>query len=155
MSAYEADGLVTSFRSRPALVTGTVLSVVLVAASLLMWIGLGPTIRAQFNLGQVITLAFFLAVLVGVMMAVGLSSITCDEAGLHVRNAVRTHHYAWSEVAGIELGEGDPWAYVLLRPNAERIDGETQMALAIQRSDSSAEDLVADLRETIAHYQGR
>lgn len=155
MSALDVDDLETSFHSRPALLTGSVLSVLLVAASLLMWVGLGPTIRSQFNIGQVITLVFFLLVIVGVMMAVGLSSITCDEDGLHVRNALRTHHYPWDRVVGAELGEGDPWAYVLLTPDEDHMDGQTQMALAIQRSDHSSEDQMAELRETIAYFKGR
>lgn len=152
MSAVPA-GLRTEFRSRPALVTGVALSTLLVVASLLMWMGLGPAIRAQFSLAQVLTLVFFLAVIVGVMLSVGLSSIRCDQQGLHVRNAVRTHHYAWPEVAGAELGGGDPWAYVLLRPTPERPDGETQMALAVQRSQGDADETMAQLRATIAHFQ--
>ena len=145
----------TEFRSRPALVTGAALSTMVTGACLLRWVGLGPSIRAQFNLAQVLTLVFFLVVIVGMMMAVGLSYIRCDDAGLHVRNVLRTHHFSWDEVADAELGEGDPWAYVLLLPTAERLDGETQMALAIQQSERDAAEHIADLRTAIAHYKAR
>lgn len=141
----------TEFRSRPALMMGSAMSVTLVVFSVGLWIAMGPEIRSRFTGPQVGTLIFFLAVAVGMMMSVGLSTIVVADEGLTVRNAVFTRRYPWSEVLGVQLGDGDPWAYVRLTPTAEHPEGRTQMALAIQRSEGAAADQrVADLRRLIA-----
>ncbi|MDN5563112.1 MULTISPECIES: PH domain-containing protein [Luteococcus] len=142
------------FRSRPALVMGSVMSAVLVAFSVGLWIAMGPEIRGRFTGPQVGTLIFFLAFAVGMMMSVGLSKVIVAEDGLTVRNAVFTRRYPWSEVQGVQLGEGDPWAYVRLVPTAEHPEGRTQMALAIQRSEGAAADeRIAELRRLIAEHR--
>lgn len=141
------------FRSMPALFTGAALSTVLVVGALAMWAGLGPGLRAQFTVPQVLTLLLFLAVMVLIMMSVGLSSVVVDDEALHVRNALWSRHYPWREVLGVSLGDGDPWAYIVLTPTEEHPEGRTQMALAIQRSEGRrVEGRVEELRRLVAEH---
>ncbi|MEL4357114.1 MULTISPECIES: PH domain-containing protein [unclassified Luteococcus] len=143
------------FRSRPALMMGAVMSTVLVLFSFGLWFALGPQLRSLFTLPQVLTLLFFLAVMVGMMMSVGLSTIVVADEGLTVRNAVWTRRFAWSEVLGAHMGDGDPWAYIRLAPTAEHPEGRTQLALAIQRSEGPvADQRIAQLQELIDSHRG-
>jgi len=138
------------FRSRPAMVTAGVLATVLVGASLVGWAGLGPVIRAQFTIPQILTLLFFLAVMVGGMFAIALSSVTAGPDGVTLRNVLFRQHYGWDQVKGVQLGDGDAWAYLLIAPDENDPDSRTQMAMGIQRSDPAAPRHIETLRAMIA-----
>lgn len=118
------------FRPRRSLLTASVLSVVLVAATIVGWVALPPEIQTQFTGPQLLTLGFFVLVMVGFMMSVGLSYVRADGAGLEFRNGLRTHRLLWAQVRGFRFTENDPWAYVLLDG-----DPEQRPLLGIQRTD--------------------
>ncbi len=126
--------------------TASVLSVVLVAASLLGWFALAPATRALFTLPQVATLVGIVFVMLGFMMSLGLSRVVVEAAGLTIRNGLRTHRVPWSRIRGFRFTEHDPWAYVLLDGEPDR-----RPLLGIQRTDHErAEAMVASLRERLA-----
>ena len=54
---------------------------------------------------------------------------TASDAGLLVRNILRTRRLAWAEVLGVHMGPSDPW--VLL----DLADGTSLPVMAIQRAD--------------------
>ncbi len=117
-------------RPRRALLMASVLSVVLVLAAALGWAAMPTDVRDLFTGPQLVTLAFFIVVMIGFMMSVGLSYVRADEAGITFRNGLRTHRLGWPEVAGFRFTENDPWAYVLT-------DGEVDQRplLGLQRTD--------------------
>lgn len=130
------------FRPRRALLTATALSALLVGAAALGWVALPAAVQAQFTGPQLLTLAFFVVVMVGFMMSLGLSYVRADAAGITFRNGLRTHRVAWTEIRGFRFTENDPWAYVLLEG-----DPEQRPLLGIQRTDHArAEAAVAALR---------
>lgn len=142
------------FRSKPALMMGSIMSIVLLVFAFGLWIALGPELRSLFTLPQILTLIFFLAVMIGMMMSVGLSSIVATDEGLTVRNALWTRRFPWQEVVGVHMGEGDPWAYIRLAPTLEHPEGRSQLALAIQRSEGEGADArIAQLQTLIARHQ--
>lgn len=130
------------------------MSAALVVFSLGLWVALGPELRQLFTPPQIGTLVFFLAFGVAMMMSIGMSTITVDESGVRVRNAVFTRHHEWDEVLGARLGEGDPWAYIVLKPTPEHPEGRHHMALAIQRAEgTAAEEHVRQLNEAIQEHR--
>ncbi len=118
------------FRPRRALATAVLLSAVLLGAAWLGWALLPAAIQVQFTGPQLLTLAFFVVVMVVFMMSLGLSYVRLEEDGLTFRNGLRTHRLPWAEVRGFRFTENDPWAYVLL-------DGEPEQRplLGLQRTD--------------------
>jgi hypothetical protein len=117
-------------RPRRALLTACVLSAVLVAASVAGWVLMPTQTRDLFTAPQLLTLAFFVLVMIGFMMSVGLSVVRADDAGLTYRNGLRSHHLDWVEVTGFRFTENDPWAYVLTDE-----DPDQRPLLGIQRTD--------------------
>jgi hypothetical protein len=97
-----------------------------------------------FTPSQVITLLLVLFAIIGVIMAVGMSSVRADHAGLEIRNAVRTHTIDWQQVHGLVYRDGDPWPTLLIN---NRDDPDKIMLLGIQRTDHERADrAVATLR---------
>ena len=129
-------------RPRTVLITGIVLSAVLVAASALGWMLLPAEIRVLFTVPQLLTLGLFVLVMIAIMIAVGLSTVRIEPDGLRIRNGVRSHWITWSEVRGIRFSPHDAWAFVQLDG-----DPDTRPLLAVQRSDGPRADrAVAALR---------
>lgn len=148
----DADRLI--LRSRPALLMGSVLSLLLMGGAVLLWVQMGPLARSQWTLPQLVTIIIFILVMVGVMMSIGLSQITCTPNGVTIRNAIRTHSYPWSEIDTFTMGSGDPWPYLLLRPVAGAEEGEAKMILAVQRAEGEAgEGHVQQLRAYAAAHR--
>jgi len=117
-------------RPRRALLTATVLSAVLLAAAVAGWVAMPTQTRDLFTPPQLLTLAFFVLVMIGFMMTVGLSFVRADAEGLTFRNGFRTHHLDWTHVAGFRFTENDPWAYVLTDG-----DPDQRPLLGLQRTD--------------------
>lgn len=129
-------------RPRAVLLTGIVLSSVLVLACVLGWTLLPPEIQVLFTGPQLATLGFFVLVMIAIMLAVGLSTVRIDVDGLEVRNGVSRHRIDWADVRGIRYSEHDAWAFVQLEG-----DPDTRPLLAVQRSDGErADQAVATLR---------
>lgn len=132
-------------RPRAALAMAVALSTVLVAAAALGWYALPADIRVLFTGLQVGTLVFFILVMIGFMMAVGLSRVRVDEAGLAIRNGLRSHRVPWAAVRGFRFTEHDPWAYVLLDG-----DPDQRPLMAVQQTDHErAEQMVSRLRDLL------
>jgi len=117
-------------RPRRALLTATVLSVVLLAFTVVGWMAMPTQTRDLFTPPQLVTLALFVLVMIGFMMCVGLSVVRADDTGLTFRNGLRTHHLDWPEVVGFRFTENDPWAYVLTED-----DPDQRPLLGLQRTD--------------------
>jgi PH (Pleckstrin Homology) domain-containing protein len=139
-----------TYRPRAALRMGVSLSTSLVAASALGWVMTPPHIRDLFTPVQVLTLLLFLAIMVGMALALGLSYVRADDDGLTFRNGVRTHVVPWAEIRAFRYRDGDPWPFVVVRGVVEQ-----RPLLGIQRSDRElAEAHVADLRVRLAEAYG-
>jgi hypothetical protein len=117
-------------RPRRALLTASVLSAVLLAATVVGWVAMPVQTRDLFTPPQLLTLGFFVLVMIGFMMSVGLSVVRADDDGLTFRNGLRTHHLDWDQVAGFRFTENDPWAYVLTDD-----DPDQRPLLGLQRTD--------------------
>ena len=150
MSGTDAGREPVTFRPRASLRMGASLSISLVAASLLGWVMTPPHIRDMFTPVQILTLLFFLAIMVGTALGLGLSYVRADAAGLKFRNGIKTHVVPWSEVKAFRYRDGDPWPVVVVRGDVEQ-----RPLLGIQRSDRQfAEDNVAELRVRLAEAYG-
>lgn len=109
-----------AYTSVPVLATALGLSVILLLGAMYFWYALGPEIRAQVTLAQAATLLFFVVVMIGIMMAVGYSRLWAADGEVVVRNGPFIRHHAVSDIAGLRLRKGDPWAYLLIKdPEAE------------------------------------
>ena len=112
-------------------------SAVLVVGAAWAFIALGADVRSRFTPLQVVTLVFFLLVMVTFMCALGLSTIRVQPQGLWFRNGLRTHELPWSDVGGFRFGEGAPWPLVVLKGASAEGDRETMMLMGIQGSDKA------------------
>lgn len=133
-------------------ITAAVFSILLVGLCAAGWVMLPSHLRGGFTLLQRGTLILILATLVGVMVALALSSVRADADGLHFRNALRTHQVPWARVHKILLRPGDSWALLLLKPAdggtfEVDLDAEKRHLMGIQKNDGQrAARAVADLR---------
>ena len=138
------------YRPRATLLMAVVLSAVLLVAAAIGWQLLPPEIQVLFTGFQLATLAFFVAVMVAMMLGIGLSSVRADADGLLVRNGPRVHRIAWAQIEGFRFTGHDPWAYVL-------VDHEpgNRPLIAVQRVDGArAEAAVARLRDLWQEHGG-
>jgi predicted DNA repair protein MutK len=122
---------------------GTLLIVLLV----FVWIGLGEDIRSQFTLFERVTL-----VIIGVLLFItyyGLlrCKVVASADGLRVVNGYRSRRFEWSQVIGLSLPRGAPWATLDLS------SGTTLSVMAVQGSDGArAHRAARDLRVLIATH---
>jgi len=112
-------------------------SAVLVVGAVWAFIALGADVRSRFTSLQVVTLVFFLLVIVTFMCALGFSTIRVQPQGLWFRNGLRTHELPWSDVGGFRFDEGAPWPLVVLKGASAEGDRETLMLMGIQGSDKA------------------
>lgn len=121
-----------SYISVPVLVTGLILSMVLLAGALFVWWELGPEIRAQVTFLQAATLLFFVIVMMGIMMALGYSHLWAQDDEVIIRNGPLIRRYKIAEIAGLRLRKGDPWAYLLVKDPSSDTGVRRKATLAIQ-----------------------
>ncbi|MFL6024743.1 MAG: PH domain-containing protein [Marmoricola sp.] len=134
-----------TWRPFGARLVGTVLGVMLLVLVLVVWIALGADTRAKFTGFQEGTLVFLGLIALGVWFALMRSRVTAHETGVTVVNGYRRRDYDWSQIIGVNLRRGAPWAGIDLS------DGTSISALAIQGSDGErAKRAVADLRRLVA-----
>ena len=139
-----------TYRPRAALRMGLSLSLTLVLASILGWLMTPAQVQDQFTPVQIITLLFFLAIVVALAMGIGLCYVHADADGLRFRNGLKTYEVPWSEVKAIRYRDGDAWPFVLLRTEVEQ-----RALIGIQRSDRDyADRCVDDLRHRLAAAYG-
>jgi predicted DNA repair protein MutK len=124
-------------------IVGTMLLALVVA----VWIGLGHDVRAEFSPYQRVTL-----VIIGVLLFItyyGLErcKVVATESGLTVVNGYRTRRFEWSQVIGVSLPRGAPWATLDLS------SGTTVSVMAVQGSDGArARRAIRQLRACIADH---
>lgn len=103
------------FTSTAVLITALLFSVVLMIAAMYGWYAIGPSIRSQMSNFQVATLAFFVLIMVVIMLSLGYSRLWADEDGIAVRNGPVLRRFRVDEVVGVRLRQGDAWAYLLIK----------------------------------------
>ncbi len=121
-------------RPRSALITSSVLSVVLVGAALFGYWSLPGHIRVQFTPFQLATLLLFIAVMVVFMMALGLSYVRADATGMTFRNGLRTHRLAWADLDHLRFSRNDAFALAFQQPGQHP---DRYLLLGIQRADGA------------------
>jgi 4-amino-4-deoxy-L-arabinose transferase-like glycosyltransferase len=122
-------------------VVGTLLIALLVA----VWFGLGDDIRSQFTVWQRITLVLFGVLLFITYYGLLRCKVVARADGLQVVNGYRTRRFEWSQVIGLSLPRGAPWATLDLS------SGTTVSVMAVQGSDGArARQAARELRVLIA-----
>ena len=151
MSAAPAPETLT-LRSLPVLITGSVLSMVLVGGSAALWVGMDPIARSEWTWPQIATIVFFLVVIVAVVMGIGLSKVSVGPDGVTIRNAVQVNHYGWDQVDDFVMAPGDSWVHLQLVDDDQ--DGAAHMVLAVQRAEGDrADEHLAQLRAMVRRYK--
>ncbi|QLQ10555.1 MAG: PH domain-containing protein [Nocardioidaceae bacterium] len=129
---------------RIALIVGGVLLIVLIAV---MWFALPQGMRDRFTLFQGITLLLMAGLIFALMYGVARCRIDARTDGITVINGYRARTFAWSQVLGVHLPAGAPWARLDLS------DGTTLAAVGIQGSDGPrAHAQVRQLRALIEKH---
>lgn len=133
-----------SYTSPPALMTGVVSSIVLMAFALYGWWALGKEIRDRVTWPQAGTLLFFVLLMVAIMLSIGYSRLWADENGVTVRNGPLLRRYRIEDIAGVRFRKGDAWAGLLIKGEDEL---KRRPVLAIQALEgTAAEHKVVELR---------
>ena len=104
------------------------------------WLLLPADIRTLFPITHRLALLLILAFPIVIMAILAGSYVRADEAGLRIRNALRTHLVPWERVHKIILRPGDPWAQLLLKPADGQpfkadLDAEKRQLMGIQAVD--------------------
>lgn len=140
-----------TFWPRMLLIWASGFSLLLIAGCVVGWYALDPQIRERFTAFQIITLLVIAFILIGTMMALGLSKVTADADGLRIRNGISFRRLRWAEIGEISYRHGDPWAYAVLAGTED--DPVRRQLIAIQSPDGQrARDAVAVLRSMHAQY---
>lgn len=142
-------------RPRRLGIFGAATATLLVAFTVVWWFALPAAIRDLFSISQRFTLLAVLALLVGVIAGMAASSVRADADGLAIRNGLRTHTVAWTQVHKIIFRTGDPWAQLLLvpadgTPFEVDLDAEKRQLMGIQAVDGPrAHAAVEELRRRL------
>jgi hypothetical protein len=143
----EAVTLPHTWRPYGVRVAGIVLGGLLLALVIVVWIALGPEIRARFTTFQRVTLVCFGVLGFMALHALTRSRVSADAHGLTVVNGYRARQLEWSQVVGVNLRRGAPWAGMDLS------DGTSISMVAIQGSDGQrAVRAVRQLRRLVAEH---
>ena len=122
-------------------IVGTLFIALMVA----VWIGLGADVRAEFTLFQRATLVIIGLLLFTTYYGLERCKVVATDGGLRVVNGYRTRRFEWSQVLGVSLPRGAPWASLDLS------SGTTVAVMAVQGSDGArARRAVRELRACIA-----
>lgn len=119
------------YLSRPMMWTALVGSIVLMVSAMYGWFAIGREIRERITALQAGTLVFFVLVMVAMMLSIGYSRLWANPDGITVRNMFRVKTFPVSDVMGVRLRPGDPWAFLLVRDPASS-EPKRHAILAIQ-----------------------
>jgi hypothetical protein len=134
-----------TWRPFGARVAGVLLGGMLLVLVVAVWVAWGADVRARFTFFQRSTLVGFGLIAFGCWFALMRSRVTADAHGVTVVNGYRRRAFEWSEVIGVNLRRGAPWAGMDLS------DGTSISMVAIQGSDGErAIRAVRELRRLIA-----
>ena len=124
-------------------VLGTLLLVVVVT----MWVAFPPEVRAQFTTFQVVTVIVLGLGFSACGYALARSRVVARPDGLTVVNGYRTRRFEWSQLIGLSLPRGAPWATLDLS------DGTSVSVMGIQGSDGlRARRAVREVRACITAH---
>jgi hypothetical protein len=138
-------GLPHTWRPFGVRVAGTVLGAMLLVLVVAVWVAWGDDVRSRFTLFQRSTLVAMGLVGFVAWYALMRSRVTADERGVTVVNGYRRRVFEWSQVVGINLRRGAPWAGMDLS------DGTSISMVGIQGSDGPrAVRAVRELRQLVA-----
>lgn len=138
------NSLPRTWRPFGARIAATVLGGLLLVLCVAVWIAFGAETRSRFTVFQKGTLLFFGVLGFACWFALVRSRVTATDRGLVVVNGYRRRELEWSQVVGVFLRGGAPWAGMDLS------DGTSISVLAIQGSDGSrARDAVRALRRLV------
>lgn len=145
MTTGDVVSLPHTWRPHGVRVAATVLGAMLLALVVVVWIAWGAETRASFTWGQRVTL-FGLGLLALVAWhALVRTRVSADVRGLTVVNGYRRREFEWSQVVGVNLRRGAPWAGLDLS------DGTSVSIVGIQGSDGQrAVSAVRELRALVA-----
>jgi len=136
-----------TWRPFGARLMATVLGVMLLVLVLAVWVTWSDRVRAGFTPGQRATLLLLGLGAFACWFAIMRSRVTADEVGVTVVNGYRRRAFEWSQVVGVNLRRGAPWAGVDLS------DGTSVSLFAIQGSDGQrAIQAVRDLRALVEQH---
>jgi PH (Pleckstrin Homology) domain-containing protein len=156
--ADPSEGIYTAAPRRLRLIIAVFGGAVLLLAAF-GWLALPASIRVLFTLSQRLTLLIIVGSIVLVLGVIASSSVRADATGLRLRNGLRTYVIPWSRVHKILLRRGDPWAFVLLRPDDGRpfeadLDADKRMLMGILATEgAAAQHAVDELRQRLRRYR--
>jgi hypothetical protein len=147
VSVSDEIALPHTWRPYGARVAGIVLGGLLLLLVIVVWVALGSDIRARFSIFQRTTLVGFGVLGFVAWYALMRSRVSADDRGVTVVNGYRRQEYEWSQVVGVNLRRGAPWAGMDLS------DGTSISMVAIQGSDGQrAVRAVRQLRRLVAEH---
>lgn len=120
-----------TFRPFGARIAVYVLGALLFGLGLAIWIAFPPEIRAKFTAFQIGTIIFLSLGFAALGWGIARSRVEARDSGMRVVNGYRVRDFEWSEVLGITLRPGSPWAVLDLS------DGTSASAIGIQGSDGA------------------
>lgn len=141
--------LPVTFRPYGVRIAAVVLGALLLLVVAGIWVAFPQSVRDAFTTFQRLTVLAFGVGAAAAIYALARSRIEARSEGLLVVNGYRSHLYAWSDLSGVTLRAGGPWAIL------ELADGSTASAMGIQGSDGSrAVAQVKQLRTILAQQAG-
>ena len=118
-----------TFRPLGARIAVFVFGGLLLLVTVVIWFAFPPEIRARFTPFQIGTVVFLGLGCAALGWGMARSRVEARREGLRLVNGYRVHDYEWTEVLGITLRPGSPWAVLDLS------DGTSTSAIGIQGSD--------------------
>ncbi|GGK98019.1 hypothetical protein Sme01_61620 [Sphaerisporangium melleum] len=136
--------LPVTWRPRRARALAYGFATVMVVGSVVLAVLLPPPFRLPDKIGVVV----FGCLVAAILHLLGRLRVEADDRGVTVVNALRVHRYAWPQVLGVTLPEGEPW------PKLDLADGSSVGAMGIQGAEKArSRQAVAELRALI-HTHG-
>jgi hypothetical protein len=129
VSAPDEVELPHTWRPFGARIAGGILGGLLLLLVVFVWLALSDDIRSRFSIFQRTTLLGFGLLGFLAFYALMRSRVSAAETGVTVVNGYRRRVFEWSQVVGVNLRRGAPWAGMDLS------DGTSISMLAIQGSD--------------------
>jgi hypothetical protein len=134
-----------TWRPYGARVAAVVLGGLLLVLAIVVWLALGDDLRSRFTVLQRVTLVGLGGLAFVAWYALMRCRVSADEHGVTVVNGYRRRAFEWSQVVGVNLRRGAPWAGMDLS------DGTSISMVAIQGSDGQrAVRAVRQLRHLVA-----
>lgn len=136
-----------TWRPFGTLMVATLGGLMLAAVVVTGWFAVEQDVRDAFTTFQRLTVLVMGLGVLACWWALLRTRVTAEEGGLTVVNGFRTRRLEWSQVLGVNLRRGAPWAGVDLS------DGTSIVAFAIQATDGDrAVGAVRTLRALIAAH---